>query len=204
MANLTKKEKHIVEMYVRYFGTVATEEQIKSFDGVKSLSKITADIRKDADNSKIGITSTEFLNDVFQNLFGRDANPKDLKYVKTIDNNKNLPIATIIKNGSRDDKAVYNTKKLVAQMVAAEGGSYELANINQDNYLSIYNAKKGLLVSTVADLEAKISNVPDIINGKTYTLNTGVDTLVGTAKNDMFLATDAKNQFSIADSIDGG
>ena len=48
MANLTKNEKYIVEMYVRYFGTVATEEQIKSFHGVKSLSKITADIRKDA------------------------------------------------------------------------------------------------------------------------------------------------------------
>ena len=80
MANL-KKEKHIVEMYVRYFGTVATEEQIKSFDGVKSLSKITADIRKDADNSKIGLTPTEFLHDVFQNLFGRDANPKELNSI---------------------------------------------------------------------------------------------------------------------------
>lgn len=204
MAKLTKKEIHIVEMYVRYFGTVATEKQIESFDGVKSLSKITADIRKDADNSKIGLTPTEFLNDVFQNLFGRDANPKDLKYVKTIENNKNLPIATIIKNGSRDDKAVYNTKKLVAQMVATEGRSYELDNINQDNYKSIYNAKKGLLVSTVDDLEAKISNVPDIINGKTDMLTTGVDTLVGTAKNDMFLATSSSTQWTVADSIDGG
>lgn len=204
MAKLTKKQEHIVEMYVRYFGTVATEEQIKSFDGVKSLSKITADIRKDADNSKTGLTPTEFLNDVFQNLFGRDANPKDLKYVKTIENNKNLPIATIIKNGSRDDKAVYNTKKLVAQMVAAEGRSYELDNINQDNYLSIYNAKKGLLVSTVDDLEAKISNVPDIINGKTDMLDTGVDTFTGTAKNDMFLATSSSTQWTVADSIDGG
>ena len=133
MANLTtKKEKHIVEMYVRYFGTVATEEQIKSFDGVKSLSKITAEIRKDADNSKIGLTPTEFLNDVFQNLFGRDANPKELKYVKTIENNKNLPIATIIKNGSRDDKAVYEAKKAIAIKLADEKitTSYDLDKIS--------------------------------------------------------------------------
>lgn len=191
MANLTKKEKHIVEMYVRYFGTVATEEQIKSFDGVKSLSKITADIRKDADNFKIGLTPTEFLNDSFQNLFGRDANPKELKYVKTIENNKNLPIATIIKNGSRDDKAVYNTKKLVAQMVAAEGGSYELDNITQENYKSIYNVKTGLTVKTIAELEAQIVNMEDVINGKTFTLTEGADSgkdFVGTAKNDLFSA----------------
>lgn len=212
MANLTKKEKqekHIVEMYVRYFGRVATEDEIRSFDDVKSLSKITADIRKDADNSKTGLTPTEFLNDVFQNLFGRDANPKDLKYVKTIENNKNLPIATIIKNGSRDDKAVYNTKKLVAQMVAAEGGSYELDNITQENYKSIYNVKTGLTVKTIAELEAKIVNVEGNINGKTFTLTEGVNSgkdFVGTNKNDLFIAdnTLATKTTSLADSLDGG
>lgn len=205
MAKLNKKTKHIVDVYVKYFGRVATEDEIRSFDDVKTLSKITAEVRVNAANES-GLKGSDYLNSIIQNLFGRsEANAFESKYAKKLDDNVyyNLPIATIIKKGSKDDKGVYNAKKLVAEMLATKGGSYELANINQDNYLSIYNAKKGLLVSTVDDLEARISNVPDIINGKTDMLTTGVDTLKGTAKNDLFLAT-AKANWSVADSIDGG
>lgn len=209
MAKLTKKEKHIVEMYVKYFGRVATKDEISSFDDVKTLSKITAEVRVNAANES-GLKGSDYLNSIIQNLFGRsEANAFESKYAKKLDDNVyyNLPIATIIKKGSKDDKGVYNAKKLVAEMVVEKGGSYELANINKDNYLSIYNPKKGLLVTTIDELEAKISNVPDIINGETYTLTTGIDTgkdFVGTNKNDLFLATDAKNQLSIADTLDGG
>lgn len=209
MAKLTKKEEHIVEMYVRYFGRVATKDEIGSFDDVKTLSEITVEVRVNAANES-GLKGSDYLNSIIQNLFGRsEANAFESKYAEKLNDNVyyNLPIATIIKKGSKDDKGVYNAKKLVAQMLADKGGSYELANINQDNYLSIYNAKKGLLVSTVDDLKAKISNVPDIINGTIYTLNEVVNAgkeFTGTSKNDLFLATNAETQFSIADTLDGG
>lgn len=221
MAKLNKKTKHIVDVYVKYFGRVATEDEIRSFDDVKTLSKITAEVRVNAANES-GLKGSDYLNSIIQNLFGRsEANAFESKYAKKLDDNVyyNLPIATIIKKGSKDDKGVYNAKKLVAEMVATKGGSYELDNITQENYKSIYNVKTGLTVKTIDELEAKIVNVEGNINGKTFTLTEGVDSgkdFVGTAKNDLFSAnaklvidpaTGAKNPLDTIDSediLDGG
>lgn len=215
MAKLNKKTEHIVDVYVKYFGRVATQDEIRSFDDVKTLSKITAEVRVNAANES-GLKGSDYLNSIIQNLFGRsEANAFESKYAKKLDDNVyyNLPIATIIKKGSRDDKGVYNAKKLVAEMVVKQGGSYELDNITQENYKSIYNVKTGLTVKTIDELEAQIVNMEDVINGKTFVLTTSADPLVGTGKNDHFVANLAVNPstgaatnetLSAFDTINGG
>ncbi len=72
--------------------------------------------------SKAGLTTEEFVNNAFQNLFGRDATTKEMnKYAKVVDKGKDLPINAIVKAAKKSDKAVYETKKDVAIMLAEKG-----------------------------------------------------------------------------------
>ena len=82
MAILTKNEKYIVEMYVRYFGKAPTKAQIDDYAEVGKPKEILKQIMGDADDAKpSNITYDDYIDSIFQNLFGRDANPKELNSI---------------------------------------------------------------------------------------------------------------------------
>ncbi|WP_066358724.1 beta strand repeat-containing protein [Aliarcobacter cryaerophilus] len=204
---MTKNEKYIVDMYVRYFGRAADAATIADYAADKKTSVILKNIIADADAEKSDLDTEAFVNNAFQNLFGRNATTKEMnKYSKVIEKGKNLPINSIYKSAAKADKDVYKNKLEVAAKYAELGGKgdFDLSKISKGNSIDLKT------ITTLADLDAAIaalpenSSVPSAFDGKTYNLTTGVDTLTGTNKDDTFLATNAETQFSIADSIDGG
>lgn len=206
MANLTKNEKYIVDMYVRYFGKAPSVAEIAKYSEFGKPKLILKEIIGDADDSKAGLTTEEFVNNAFQNLFGRDATTKEMnKYSKVVDKGKDLPINAIVKAAKKSDKGVYDAKKAIAIMLAEKEitTNYNLDKITKDTYQEVYNLKtKKVLVDSVAQLQTKIDAMPDNVSGTTFNLTTGVDTLVGTEKSDLFNANNTT--LTALDSIDGG
>lgn len=189
MANLTKNEKYIVDMYVRYFGKAPSVAEIAKYNEFGKPKLILKEIIGDADDSKAGLTTEEFVNNAFQNLFGRDATTKEMnKYSKIVDKGKDLPINAIVKAAKKSDKGVYEAKKAIAIMLAEKENTtnYNLDKITKDTYADVYNLKtKKLLVDSVAQLETKIDAMPDNVSGTTFNLTAGVDmgeAFVGTEK----------------------
>lgn len=203
---MTKNEKYIVDMYVRYFGRAADAATIATYAEDKKTSVILKNIIADADAEKAELSTSDFVNNAFQNLFGRNATTKEMnKYSKVIEKGKNLPINSIVKSAAKADKAVYDNKKAVALKNAELGGAeLDLSKISKGNLIDLKT------ITTLADLDAAItalpenSSVPSAFDGKTYDLTIGVDTLTGTNKDDTFLATSSSTQWTVADSIDGG
>ena len=97
----------------------------------------------DANDAKpSNITYDDYIDSIFQNLFGRPANgPEKTKYAKTYDKEGVLPINAIVKAAKPSDKAVYQTKQAVALLIAEEGSTtkIDLDKITKDTYKEIYN-----------------------------------------------------------------
>lgn len=217
MAKLTKNEKYIVEMYVRYFGKAPTKAQIDEYAEVGKPKEILNQIMGDANDAKpSNITYDDYIDSIFQNLFGRPASgPEKTKYKKTYDKKGDLPINSIVKSAKKSDKDVYKNKIEVAAKYAELGGKddLDLSKISKGNLIELNFLNT---VTKAADLKAKYdaladnSGIPSAFDGKTFVLTTGVDAgkdFVGTNKNDLFIAdnTDAtKLVTSPADSLDGG
>lgn len=209
MAILTKNEKYIVEMYVRYFGKTPTKAQIDEYAEVGKPKEILKQIMGDANDAKpSNITYDDYIDSIFQNLFGRPASgPEKTKYAKTYDKKGVLPINSIVKSAKKSDKDVYQTKKLVALLIAEEGSTtdFDLDKITKNTYEKIYNPKTKKLSVDVAELKTKIDAMPDNVTGKTFNLTTSIDTLVGTDKGDVFNGiVDTNSTLTALDSIDGG
>ena len=207
MANLTKNE-YIVDMYVRYFGKAPSVAEIAKYNKFGKPKLILTEIIGDADDSKAGLTTEEFVNNAFQNLFGRDATTKEMnKYSKVVDKGKDLPINAIVKAAKKSDKGVYEAKKAIAIMLAEKENTtnYNLDKITKDTYADVYNLKtEKLLVDSVAQLETKIDAMPDNVSGTTFELTTSVDTIVGSDKGDLFEGiVGASSTLTVLDSIDG-
>lgn len=201
-------------MYVRYFGKAPSVAEIAKYNEFGKPKLILKEIIGDADDSKATLTTKEFVNNAFQNLFGRDATTKEMnKYAKVVDAGKDLPINAIVKSAKKSDKGVYEAKKAIAIMLAEQGNTtnYNLDKITKDTYADVYNLKtKKLLVDTVAQLETKIEAMPENVTGQTYTLTASTDTFTGTEKGDVFNAYDvetftgAKNTLTGIDTLNGG
>ena len=150
---MTKNEKYIVDMYVRYFGRAADAATIATYAEDKKTSVILKNIIADADAEKAELSKTEFVNNAFQNLFGRNATTKEMsKYYKVVDAGKDLPINSIVKSATKTDKAVYNNKMAVAVKYAELGGTeqLDLSKISKGNLIDLKT------ITTSADLKAAI------------------------------------------------
>ena len=210
MAILTKNEKYIVDMYVRYFGKAPSVAEIAKYNDFKTPKLILKEIIGDADDSKATLTTKEFVNNAFQNLFGRDATTKEMnKYAKVVDAGKDLPINAIVKSAKKSDKGAYEAKKAIAIMLAEKDNATiynKLDKITKDTYAKVYDLKtKKLLVDSVAELKTKIDAMKDNVTGKTENLTTSVDALVGSDKGDLFegIVDVANSTLTALDSIDG-
>lgn len=193
---MTKSQiKFVVESYAKYFGRAADAQTIKDY-GLKENGKsekastILKNIIADADAEKAELSTSDFVNNAFQNLFGRNATTKEMnKYSKVVDAGKDLPINAIVKAAKKADKGVYDNKIAVANKNAELGGAeLDLSKISKSNTVDLNFLNT---VTKAADLKAKIdalpenSNVPSAFDGKAFVLTTGVDNITGTAKNDL-------------------
>jgi S-layer protein len=209
MAILTKNEKYIVEMYVRYFGKAPSVAEIAKYNEFGEPKLILTEIIGDADDSNAGLTTEEFVNNAFQNLFGRDATTKEMnKYSKVVDKGEDLPINAIVKAAKKSDKGVYEAKKAIAIMLAEKDNATiynNLDKITKDTYAKVYDLKaKKLLVDSVAELKTKIDAMKDNVSGTTFNLTTSVDTKVGSDKGDLFEGiVGGSATLTALDSIDG-
>lgn len=210
MAKLTKNEKYIVDMYVRYFGKTPTDAQIADYADLGKPKLILAQIRGESQDAKEGMSSSEYVNSVFQNLFGRNASTKELnKYSKFVDKGEDLPINAIVKAAKPSDKAVYQTKQAVALFIAEKGSTtnIDLDKITKDTYANVYDLKaKKVKVDSVEELKTKVDAMKDNASGQTITLTTGVDTKVGSDKGDLFegiVDGVGNTTLTALDSIDG-
>lgn len=209
---MTKNEKYIVDMYVRYFGRAADAATIATYAEDKKTSVILKNIIADADAEKAELSTSDFVNNAFQNLFGRNATTKEMnKYSKVIEKGKNLPIQSIVKSATKTDKAVYDNKIAVANKNAELGGAeLDLSKISKGNTVDLNK------VFTLTDLTNAIGNladnsgIPSSFDGKTFVLTTGVDAgkdFTGTNKGDLFIADNSVAgtvNASAADTLDGG
>src|SRR5574344_269050 len=91
---LTSKEKQVSEIFLRYYGENKSLESIKALiaENKGSVKKILKEVKLDMGNTN----PTEQINDVFNNIFGRNASETEIaKYIKSAEKGK-LNIAKII------------------------------------------------------------------------------------------------------------
>ena len=147
MAISKKQKEYIVEQYVRYFGKTPTNAQVDKYAEFGKAKLILNEIRTEAGLKNANMSKDEQINDLYYNLFGRPALDSELtKYkVKYLDKGKDLPINSIIKAAKKgsSDKAVYDTKKAVALLIAEEGSTtnIDLDKITKDTYADVYDLK---------------------------------------------------------------
>ena len=196
MAILTKTEKYVAETYAKYFGRAPGADIIDYYGlddngKVEKESVILRNIIDDADAEKAELSTSDFVNNAFQNLFGRNATTKEMnKYSKVIEKGEDLPINSIVKSATKTDKKVYDNKKAVALKYAELGGKddLDLSKISKGNLIDLNFLNT---VTKAADLKAKVealadnSGIPSSFDGKTEILTTGVDNITGSAKNDL-------------------
>lgn len=177
---MTKSQmKFVAESYAKYFGRAPGADEIdyyglKDNGEAEKASKVLTNIIDDADVYKGNIPDEQYVNEAFQNLFGRDAYRKEInKYKKFVEKGKDLPINSIVKKASKTDKAVYDNKMAVAVKYAELGGKgyLDLSKISKGNLVDLNK------VDTLTDLDNAIhklgdnSGIPSSFDGKTFVFN---------------------------------
>ncbi|MVW61145.1 DUF4214 domain-containing protein [Massilia sp. NEAU-DD11] len=179
------------------------------------------------DNSQIGIS--KFVNAIYQNVLGRDADKAGFDFwvnaITTGELTKANAAAAITQaamtntsdQGKIDAMTVSNKLAVATSFTTALDTPAEITSFSGDAAAA---AARSLLlgVNSSTNLTAYQANINDtieklgnVVNGTTFSVTTGVDTLAGTSGNDVFNALnlaangqDAANTLSAFDSIDGG
>ena len=203
--------------------------------GTTELSKLVNSFNSSAesvalygsDNSQIGIG--KFVNAIYQNVLGRDADKAGFDFwvnaittgVLTKANAAAAITQAALTNtsdqGKLDALTVQNKLAVAKAFTTALDTPAEITSFAGDAAAA---AARSLLlgVNSSTNLTAYQANINDtieklgnVVNGQTFSVTTGVDTLVGTSGNDVFkslnLAADgqtAASTLSAFDSIDGG
>ncbi|OMG65224.1 hypothetical protein AUR61_009565 [Stutzerimonas balearica] len=175
-----------------------------------------------------GMNSTQLVNAVYQNLFGRPAEVAGLTYwVGQLDNGalKIGNIADAINKGAQGTDADIISNKVTAATAFtnaldtnAEIVAYASANDTALNAVktwlnTVTSDAASVTAATGAPLENVLNTVQNNSNenaGQTFTLTVGADTVTGTSGNDTInalninAASAADTTLSAFDSIDGG
>lgn len=222
----------IQKLYVAYFNRPADYEGLAFWNNVLNnnggdlafVSATFADSKEYADQN-VGKSFYQIVNQIYQNLFNRDADVQGLEFWAGHLRNGTFTVDEIVKviadNASdtdAKDKTTYENKVAAAKAFSAElntaseiiGYSGDAANNAAKTWLSTVSTTASLnaaiaptaLASTVASVAA----VGLQSGGKASALTTGVDTLTGTSGTDVFTAVlnGASSTFTALDTIDGG
>ena len=203
-------------------GTSALSQLVNSFNSSAESVALYG-----SDNSQIGIG--KFVNAIYQNVLGRDADKAGFDFwvnaITTGVLTKANAAAAITQaamtntsdQGKLDALTVSNKLAVATAFTTALDTPAEITSFAGDAAAA---AARSLLlgVNSSTNLTAYQANINDtieklgnVVNGQTFSVTTGVDTLVGTSGNDVFkslnLAADgqtAASTLSAFDSIDGG
>ncbi|MBB3220865.1 DUF4214 domain-containing protein [Pseudoduganella umbonata] len=164
-------------------------------------------------------SSAEIIDTIYDNLFGRPAEPDAISYWGTRLDNGTFTIGnianSILVGAQNADKEAIENKKVAAQAfydsldTTAEIKAYEANSAAVRDWLKGITTDESLTAATTATALAALTQ--EVIaggagTGTTFDLTIGVDTLPGTAANDTFNATVTADGFTLGslDSIDGG
>ncbi|MFS2214837.1 DUF4214 domain-containing protein [Telluria sp. Tellsp104] len=203
-------------------GTTALSQLVNSFNASAESVALYGN-----DNSQIGIG--KFVNAIYQNVLGRDADKSGFDFwvnaINTGELTKANAAAAITQaaltntsdQGKLDALTVQNKLAVATAFTTALDTPAEITSFSGDAAAA---AARSLLlgVNSSTNLTAYQANINDtieklgnVVNGQTFAVTTGVDALVGTSGNDVFkslnLAADgqtAASTLSAFDSIDGG
>jgi hypothetical protein len=214
----------VQKLYVAYFSRPADPAGLAYWEGVvaanptHSTAAVSAAFAASAEYKAAyaGLTETQIVNTIYNNLFGRDAEPAGLLYwaaalqakTITVDN----MVATIANAAQSTDATAYANK--VAAATAFTLALDTTAEILGYNGTSANAAAKVFLagITTTASLDAALvpaamdaavlkvtTPVPVDVN---VALTTGVDNIVGTANNENIAGS--TTTYTGLDKIDGG
>jgi trimeric autotransporter adhesin len=203
-------------------GTTALSQLVNSFNSSAESVALYG-----TDNSQIGIG--KFVNAIYQNVLGRDADKSGFDFwvnaINTGELTKANAAAAITQaaltntsaQGKLDALTVQNKLAVATSFTTALDTPAEITSFSGDAAAA---AARSLLlgVNSTTNLTAYQANINDtidklgnVVNGQTFSVTTGVDTLAGTSGNDVFnslnVAADgqtAASTVSAFDSIDGG
>jgi hypothetical protein len=213
----------VQKLYVAYFSRPADPAGLAYWEGVVTAAKgstaaVSAAFAASAEYKAAyaGLTETQVVNTIYNNLFGRDAEPAGLLYwaaalqakTITVDN----MVATIANAAQTTDASAYANK--VAAATAFTMAVDTTAEILGYNGPSANAAAKTFLkgITTTATLDAALvpaamdaavaavtAPIPVEVN---VSLTTGVDNIVGSSNNENIAAT--ATTLTGLDKIDGG
>lgn len=218
MAITVAMRTQVAQLYVSLFGRAPDGEGLGYWVGQLDAGKTVAQVAQDMYNVPAArayypafATNEEIVATFYQNVLGRavgnDTEGQAFWVAKmnAAGATKGTVISemlNVVANYTGTDaagvasKALFNNKTAVAQYYGEQNGSIAGAT----------NALSGVTsdVATVATAKAAALSVAS--SGSTFTLTTGVDSIVGTSSNDTITAdnTATAKQLSVADVVNGG
>jgi hypothetical protein len=218
----------IQQMYVAYFNRPADISGLANWEAYaanKSLAQlktaISTEFAKSAEYTIVftGMTTSQIVTKVYNNLLNRDPDAPGLQnWINHLaDGSSTISslVTDIVRDAGAGDVDTIANKVLAAQAFSgaldtvAEINAYSgaAANAVAATWLSTVGATAASLTAatTTAALNTVTANVVSNSGanvGTTFTLTTGVDSIVGTGNNDIINATNTT--FTGLDSIDGG
>lgn len=224
----------IQKLYVAYFNRPADVEGLNFWE--KVLAANNGDISlvsrahaasPEYQNQVAGKSNYEIVNQIYNNLFNRDADVQGLQFWADRLAEKTFTVDQIVKviadNASdteAKDATTYKNKVAAATAFTAElntvteiiGYTGDAANAAAKQWLSTVSTTESLNAAVApAALQATVvavTNPP--VPGQTFTLTAGADAIIGTSADDVINALSvnasgaATTTFSTFDKIDGG
>lgn len=195
----------VYTMFVGYYGRPPAKSGLDYYADLVdkaggNLAVVIDDFFKSAESQAFfaGKTVEQQVNQIFQNLFGRDALPAGLNYWTNLINNGTVALSqaayTIAFNAAAADVAVRDAK-----VASAEAW---VAGLDTTNEILVYGTDSGRSAgrdflknvntstpATQAAVDAALKAMVDggtTNPGQTFTLTTGLDNVAGTVGNDVF------------------
>lgn len=207
----------VQKAYLAYFGRPADPLGLTYWQNAASIDAVKAGFAGSAEYASLysGMNSAARVNQVYQNVLGRAAEPAGLTYWAAKLDACTLTVAdlawTIINAAQNEDAVtVANRMTYAAAFTAAVNTTDEIIGYSGDAAAASARAAvlpvttNASLVTAQASIDASVQAAAAAGNassGQTYTLTTGVDTFTGTAGNDAFSATQLT--LTSLDTLDG-
>ena len=202
----------VQQLYVSYYGRPAESEGLQYWadraddEGQESIVKAFGESQEF--QQEFGdLSNEELVNNLYQQLFGRDADDAGLEYYTGVleSGDKSLSeIALTISNAAQgSDMEIRDARIEAADAYTDKAGAENYSVSTAKDLLQSIDA-----TDTQGDLDAALAQIEDLPTqsggeGEMFTLTEGVDTLTGTDGDDTFVAAEGK-VFNNFDSIDGG
>ena len=223
----------IIQLYVGYLGRAPDPEGLAHYkaklDAGETIEQFAAEFANSVEAkakypylllSEIGLApdSTSFVNSIYQNLFGRDAEEAGSNFWKArLESGESTVAAFVmdIANGAQDNDTANDKTALAKKVAAAKEFTTQLAIAGIQWNDQIKEASVGIIAnvdaSSTADgeggWEADIAEKLAETGGERFKLTDGDDLVVGTPGNDTISGVIGKSSdrtLDRGDSVDGG